>query len=125
MGNYNGECSFIAAYRKDAALLLYGTSHVITADGFLRLVRTLGTRTTLIAEGEKAIIDHEEYNEMLEKGQLESLKEFFRKHKGDGIGFMKLRIDENDAVVSDLYDAFKETGRFIEYKGQEEGNETA
>ena len=109
------EQKFIIAYKKDASLLLYGSVHSVTANDFLRLLNTLLTDTVLIAEGEKAIIDHEEYNEMCDNKRLRELQEFFRKHKDKDIGFIKFRIDGNDLLVMHLYESFKETRQFVEF----------
>ena len=106
---------FIIAYNKDASLLIHGTCYSILAKDFLRLVDTLSTDTMLIAEGEKGILDSEEYDEMCEKKRLKSLKEFFRKHKEEGMGFMKIRIDNDDELISRLYEGFKQTYQFVEF----------
>ena len=121
MGSYGGDSdtrSFIMAYEKDAWVSIAGSVERIEVDDFIRVLCAVNNSgTMLLAVGEKAVTDYEEYNEFRDKESLDELKEFFRRNRRDGVGFMKIRISKDDRLIMALYNAFKGTGRFVEFNG--------
>lgn len=111
--------SHIVAYRKDGEISLEGTGQKVKAVDFVNLIDMMDSDTMLIAEKEKRVMDYEEYNELRDREYLEKLKMFFKKHKDKKTGFLKLRVSLDDGLIVALYNAFKETGQFIEFNENE------
>lgn len=120
--------SYIIAYDKDAELKFSDCEISFTMDDFMdfidRQTRNWSSDETCIsANGDENVYDYEKsrlsgYDIDEDKKYMDELEKFMDDNKGRE--FSVIRISYHDDFVKKMYNAFKSTGKIVEFREQEE-----
>ena len=119
--------SFVIAYDEDAELKFVECDMSFTVEDFMdfidRSTRDWSSDETCVsANGEENVYDYEKsrlsgYDIDEDRKYMKELEEFMESNKGKE--FSVIRISYHDDFVRKMYNAFKSTGKIVEFNEQE------
>ena len=119
--------SFVIAYDEDAELKFAECDMSFTVEDFMdfidRSTRNWSSDETCVsANGEENVYDYEKsrlsgYDINEDRKYMKELEDFMESNKGKE--FSVIRISYHDDFVRKMYDAFKSTGKIVEFNERE------